>query len=92
MVIITLQQVIDERISFLREQINPNNKPEVNNTFQIQIDGIRSIDDMEKVESIIMQKKTQLKNSKNVHESERLFAELDGLEWLHAQIVVFTQK
>ncbi len=60
MVIITLQQVIDEQISFLKEQINPNNKPEVNSTFQIQIDAIRSIDDMEKVESIIMQKKDSI--------------------------------
>jgi hypothetical protein len=90
MVIITLQQVIDERISFLKEQISPNNKPEVNSTFQIQIDAIRSIDDMEKVESIIMQKKTQLKNSKNVHESERLFVELDGLEWLQRQLARYT--
>lgn len=38
MVIETLQQIIDERISFLKEQINPNNKPEVNTTFQLQID------------------------------------------------------
>lgn len=42
MVIVTLQQVIDERILFLKEQINPNNKPHVNSTFQIQIDAIRS--------------------------------------------------
>jgi hypothetical protein len=94
MVVITLQQIIDEKISFLKEQINPNNKPEVNSTFQIQIAAIRSIDDYtkDKLETIIKQKKTQLKNSKNVHESERLFAELEALEWLHAQIVVFTQK
>jgi hypothetical protein len=52
MVIITLQQIIDERISFLKEQINPNNKPEVNSTFQLQIDAIKSIDDFEKVEFI----------------------------------------
>jgi hypothetical protein len=32
--ITTLQQVIDERISFLKEQINPNNKPEVNSTLK----------------------------------------------------------
>ncbi len=38
MVIVTLQQIIDERTSFLKEQINPNNKPEVNATFQLQID------------------------------------------------------
>ena len=88
----TLQQIIDERISFLKEQINPGNKPEVNKTFQIQIDVIRSIDDddMEKVESIISQKKAQLKNSKDVHESDRLFAELDALEWLQRQIAIYS--
>jgi hypothetical protein len=50
MVIVTLQQIINERISFLRYQINPNNKPEVNSTFQLQIDVIRSVDDIENVE------------------------------------------
>jgi hypothetical protein len=91
MVITTLQQIIDERISFLKEQINPNNKPELNSTFQLQIDAIRSIDDdIEKVESIILQKKTLLKNSKDVHESERLFAELDALEWLQRQMAIYT--
>ncbi len=86
----TLQQIIEERISFLKEQINPENKPEVNSTFQRQIDAIRSIDDdMGKVESIIMQKKSLLKNSKDVHESDRLFAELEGLEWLQNQIAVY---
>ena len=86
MVIVTLQQIIDERISFLKEQINQDNKPEVNSTFQLQIDAIRSVEDMEKVETLIMQKKNLLKNSKDVHESDRLFAELDGLEWLQRQI------
>jgi hypothetical protein len=87
MVIITLQQTIDEKISFLKEQINPNNKPDVNSTFQIQIDAIRTAaQDLEKVEAIIMQKKELLKNSKDVNESEKLFCELDGLEWLQRQI------
>ncbi len=90
MVVITLQQIIEERISFLKEQINQGNKPEVNKTFQLQIDAIRSVDDIEKVESIILQKKTLLKNSKDVHESERLFAELDGLEWLQRQIARYS--
>jgi hypothetical protein len=36
-----------------------------------------------------MQKKTRLKNSKDVHESDGLFAELDGLEWLERQIAVY---
>jgi hypothetical protein len=86
MVITTLQRIIDERISFLVAQINPTNKPQVNSTFHLQIDAIRSVDDIEKVEPIIMQKKALLKNSTDVHESERLFAELDGLEWLQRQI------
>jgi hypothetical protein len=87
MVITTLQQIIDERISFLKEQINPNSKPEVNSTFQLQIDAVRSAaDDIEKVETIMSQKKTLLKNSKDVHESDRLFVELDALEWLQRQI------
>jgi len=38
----TLQQIINERISFLKEQINHENEPEVKKTFQIQIDAIRS--------------------------------------------------
>jgi hypothetical protein len=90
--ITTLQQVINERISFLKEQINHGNKPEVNSTFQLQIDAIRSVDedDIENVESIILQKKALLKNTKDVHESDRLFAELDGLEWLQRQIAVYS--
>jgi hypothetical protein len=89
--ITTLQQIIDERISFLREQINHENKPEVNSTFQLQIDAIRSVsDDIELIEPIILKKKAQLKNCKDVHESDRLFAELDGLEWLQRQIAVYS--
>jgi hypothetical protein len=93
MVIITLQQIIDERISFLREQINPNNKPEVNSTLQIQIDVIRHAEnDLEQVESIIRKKKTLLKNSTDVHKSEKLFCELDGLEWLQRQIARYSTE
>jgi hypothetical protein len=90
MVIVTLQTIIDERISFLKELINSENKPYVNKTFQLQIDAIRSVDDIEKVESIIRQKKAVLKNSKDVHEADSLFAELDGLEWLQRQIARYS--
>jgi hypothetical protein len=90
MIITTLQQIINERISFLKEQINPENKPQVNETFQLQMDALKSVEDIEKVESIIMQKKPYLKNSKDVHESEKLFAELDGLEWLPRQIARYS--
>jgi hypothetical protein len=87
--ITTLQQKIDERISFLKEQINQGNKPEVNKTFQLQIEAISSVNDnIELIESIFLQKRALLKNSKYVHESDRLFGELDGLEWLQRQITV----
>jgi hypothetical protein len=86
----TLQQIIDERISFLKEQINPQNKAEENKTFQWQIDAIRSAaaDDIEKVEAIIMEKKELLKDSKDVYETDRLFAELKGLEWLQRLLLM----
>jgi hypothetical protein len=88
--ITTLQQIIDERISFLKELINyDENKPEVNSTFQLQIDAIRSVDDdIELLEPIILQKKGLLKNSKEMLESDRLLAELDGLDWVQQQIAV----
>jgi hypothetical protein len=57
MMISILQQLIDERISFLKEQIDPNNKPEVYSTFQVQIDAIRCVDDIGKVESIISKRR-----------------------------------
>ena len=89
MVVVTLQQIIDERISFLVEQINPNNKPEINSTFQIQIDAIRTAsNDLEQVEAIIMQKKELLKNSMDIRETDRLLAKLEALELLQAQIVI----
>lgn len=89
MITTTLQQIIDERISFLKEQINEENRPEVNTIFQLHIDAIRSVDDIENVESIISQKKTLLKNSKDVRENDRLFTELDALEWFQRQIAVY---
>jgi hypothetical protein len=85
----TLQQVVDERITFLKEQISPQNKPEENKTFQLQIEAIRSAanaGDIEEVEAIIAEKKALLKNSNDVYEFDRLSAELEGLEWLQRQI------
>lgn len=94
--ITTLQQIIDERISFLKELINyDENKPEVNSTFQLQIDAIRSVDDdIELLEPIFLQKKALLKNSKEMLESDRLLAELDGLDWVQQQIaaLLMTRK
>ncbi len=78
---IALSQFIDEKISFLREQINPQNKPQVNSIYQVQIDAIRSAaEDLEKVEPIIERKKGMLKKSKYVQGTDRLLAELEAFE------------
>jgi hypothetical protein len=45
---------------------------------------------LEYVEPLIKQKKELLKNSKDIKEMDRLLTELEALEWLQAQIVVFT--
>ena len=93
MVIITLSQLIEEKILLLQELMNhKNNKPQVNSTYRIQIDAIKSIDDydLQKVESIILQKKELLIISKDIQETEKLLAEIDALEWLQAQIVVIS--
>jgi hypothetical protein len=63
----------------------------VNNKFQVQVDAIRSAaDDIEKIEIMILQKKSLLKNSKDVYEADRLFAELEGLESLQGQTARFS--
>jgi hypothetical protein len=63
MMTVTLQRMIEERISCLKKQINPENNPEVNSTFHLQIDASGSVDDrdIEKVEYIIKGRKALLK-------------------------------
>jgi hypothetical protein len=57
----------------------------------LQIYAVRSAaEDIENVESIISQKKTLLNNSKDIYESDRLFAEVVGLEWLQLQVTRYS--
>jgi hypothetical protein len=60
MVIITLRQLIDEKISLLQELMNDKNSSQVNDTYKTQIDTVRSIDDydIEKVEFVINQRRS----------------------------------
>ena len=81
-----LHQVIDERVSFLKEQIKPQNKPLVNQAFEIQIETLRNAD-TERIALVILQKKKQLENAKDVNAIERLYTELEALEWLQRQVV-----
>jgi hypothetical protein len=63
----------------LKEQINSNNNTEVKSIFEHQIDAILSVKDyLELIELIVLRKKLLLKNSKDVHETDKLFAELEA--------------
>jgi ribosomal protein L20A (L18A) len=81
----TLEQDNNERVSFLKEQINPQNKPLVNRAFQIQIETIRNAD-TEKVAFRILQKKKQIENARDTEAIETLYTELEALEWLQRKL------
>ena len=92
MITTTLQQIIDERISFLKHEINRDeNKQQVNEPFHIQIHAMRFVDNEanQHVESIILPKKALMKNSKHVCEGDRLFVELYGLKGRQRQMAAY---
>jgi hypothetical protein len=82
----SLENVINERVAFLKEQITPQNKPLVNQSFEIQIETIRSAN-TEGVAIQILRKQKQLENAKDLETIERLYTELEALEWLQRQVV-----
>jgi hypothetical protein len=84
----SLQEVIDERIYFLKEQINYKNKSEVNSSFNF-IDAFRCVDPIENLNSSHTKGGTT-KNSKGVLESDRLFTELLAVEWLKRQVARYS--
>ena len=81
-----LEKAINERVSFLKEQINPQNKPLVNRAFEIQIETIRSAN-TEGVAIQILKKQKQLEIAKDLETIERLYTEIEALEWLQRQVV-----
>ena len=80
------------------EQISPSNKEIVNRSLQIQVDTLRTAD-VEKIGTLILQKKKQLENCKlggggeeqeeqgMLGRIEELYSQLDALEWLQKQVV-----
>ena len=82
----SLEQDINERVSFLKEQINPQNKPLVNRAFEVQIATIRNAD-TEKVAIRILQKQKQIERARDMETIETLYTELEALEWLQRQVV-----
>ena len=90
MITTTLQQIIDKRISLPKPETNRDeNKQQVNESFHIQIHAMRFVD-KEDVETIILPKKTLMKNSKYVLEGDRIFAELYGLKGRQRQMAAYS--
>lgn len=76
-----LDDVIRERISFLLEQVRPEHKPEVNQTFRLQAEILETAD-LTKLVACVIIRRNHLKQSTNTREMDRLFEELKALEWL----------
>jgi hypothetical protein len=79
-----LDNAIMERIAFLQEQIRPENKKQTNDTFRLQIEILQSAD-LEKLDKSILMRKEHLKLCRDLREADRLFVEIDALEWLQRQ-------
>jgi hypothetical protein len=79
-----LEQTVSQRISFLMNQIDSGNPPTVNDIFQLQIDVLRNVD-RERVGMLILQKRQELEHCNTIYESDRVFTELEALEWLQRQ-------
>jgi hypothetical protein len=58
----------------------------VNSGFQVQIEILRSAD-FEKVAILILRKKAELEKCRDVSQIERIYNELEALEWLQRQVV-----
>lgn len=81
----SVDDVIIQRIAFLKEQISPDNDPQENETLQHKV-AILETADLQKLERSIVVRKTHLRKTPNPHETERLFCELDALEWLQREV------
>jgi len=81
-----LDHVIDERVSFLEEQISPQNKPLVNRALEIQIETIRNAG-TGNIALQILQKQKHHESAIVMNEIERLYPELEALDRLQRQVV-----
>lgn len=80
----TLDDVILERISFLREQLNAEDDPAFIRTFQAQIRILQNAQ-LDRLEELIGVRRQDLKSCADIIEADRIFAELEALEWLQRQ-------
>jgi hypothetical protein len=80
----TLDDVILDRISFLREQLGAEDDPAYIRTFQAQIKVLQNAQ-LERLDELIAIRRNDLRACKDVTEADRIFAEIEALEWLQSQ-------
>ena len=80
-----VDDAIVERIAFLNEQISPDNDKAANDTLQHQV-AILETADLHKLEKSIAIRKRHLQKTADPRETERLYCELDALEWLQKEV------
>jgi len=80
----TLDGVIQDRISFLQEQLGAEDDPAYIRTFRTQIKILQNTQ-LDRLEELITIRRNDLQACKNAIETENVFAELDALEWLQRQ-------
>jgi hypothetical protein len=80
-----VDDAILERIAFLKEQISPDNNKAANETLQHQV-AILETADLRRLEKSIDIRKRHLQKTADPGETERLFCELEALEWLQGEV------
>jgi hypothetical protein len=80
----TLDDVILDRISVLQEQLGAEDDPAYIRTFQTQIKVLQNVQ-LDRLDELIAISRNDLKACKDVAEADKLFAELEVLEWLQRQ-------
>jgi hypothetical protein len=81
----TLDDAILDRISFLQEQIDLDTNDDNIRTFQAQVRVLQTAQ-LDRLDELIAIRRKDLEASKNVIDADRLFAELEALEWLQRQV------
>lgn len=79
-----LDDIIIERIGFLQEQLDVEDNPAYIRTIRAQIWVLQTAQ-LDRLDELIAIRRKDLEASKNVFETDRLFAELEALEWLQRQ-------
>lgn len=79
-----LDDVIIERIGFLKEQLGAEDDPAYIRTFQAQIKVLQTAQ-LDRIEELIAIRRKDLEASKNVFDADGILVELEALEWLQRQ-------